>query len=172
LACFIKIDEEKLKPGAEKIQILSTLVEEHALAGLFIVSFLASTVLPIGSEAYVVLLISKGFSILPVIMVASVGNYMGACTTYYVGIKGRQDIIEKYFSISDEQLKKTDRLFARYGSFLLLFTWVPIIGDAITAAGGIMKLDFKIFSFYVFIGKTARYAVLAYLTAGTLMFFQ
>ncbi|WP_321430152.1 YqaA family protein [uncultured Methanolobus sp.] len=154
------------------IEIFSVLIEEHALTGLFIASFLASTILPIGSEAYVVLLISKGFNILPVIMVASVGNYMGACTTYYIGLKGRSDIIEKYFSISDEQLEKTDKLFARYGSFMLLFTWVPIIGDAITATGGIMKLDFRIFSFFVFIGKTARYIALAYITAGTLMFFR
>ncbi|MBP1910339.1 YqaA family protein [Methanolobus bombayensis] len=118
------------------------------------------------------MLISEGFNVLPVIMVASIGNYMGACTTYYVGLKGRKDIIERFFSISDEQLKKTDRLFARYGSFMLLFTWVPVIGDAITATGGILKLDFRIFSFFVFTGKAARYTALAYLTAGTLMFFQ
>jgi membrane protein YqaA with SNARE-associated domain len=35
-----------------------------------------------------------------------------------------------------------------------------------------MKLDFRIFSFFVFIGKTARYIALAYITAGTLVFFQ
>ena len=148
------------------------LIEEYSLAGLFIASFLASTILPLGSEAYVVLLISKGVNILAVIVVASIGNYLGACTTYYVGLKGRKDIIERFFSISDEQLKRTDGLFARYGAFMLFFTWLPIIGDAITATGGILKLDFTTFSIFVFIGKAARYTALAYLTAGTLMVFQ
>ncbi len=148
------------------IDQLFALAEENAFTGLFLASFLASTVLPLGSEAFVVMLISRGFNILPVIMVASIGNYLGACTTYYLGRKGRTDIIERFFSISREQLESTDSMFAKYGSFLLLFTWLPAIGDAITAAGGILKLDFKVFSFYVLIGKTARYTAIAFIAAG------
>ena len=154
------------------IEFLSGLIEEHAFIGLFITSFLASTILPLGSEAFVVLLISRGFDTLSVIMVASIGNYLGACTTYYVGLKGRTDVIERFFSISMEQLEKTDKMFAKYGSFLLLLTWMPIIGDAIAATGGVLKLDFKVFSFYVFIGKMARYATLSYITVSTLASIQ
>ncbi|WMW21474.1 YqaA family protein [Methanolobus mangrovi] len=150
------------------IDFLLGLIEEHAFLGLFITSFLASTILPLGSEVFVVLLISKGFDTFTIIMVASIGNYLGACTTYYIGLIGRRDIIERFFSISREQLEKTDKLFAKYGVFLLLLTWMPIIGDAIAAMGGILKLDFKVFSFYVFIGKMARYTVLSYITVGAL----
>ncbi len=150
------------------IESLSVSIEEHAFFGLFITSFLASTILPLGSEALVVLLISKGFDTLSVIMVASIGNYLGACTTYYIGLRGRMDIIERFFSISKKQLEKADQLFAKYGTFLLLLTWLPLIGDAIAATGGLLKLDFKSFSIYVFIGKMARYAALAYITLTTL----
>lgn len=150
------------------IEYLSGSIEEHAFLGLFITSFLASTILPLGSEALVVLLISKDFDTLSVIMVASIGNYLGACTTYYIGLRGRMDIIERFFSISKKQLEKADRLFAKYGTFLLLLTWLPLIGDAIAATGGLLKLDFKSFSIYVFIGKMARYAALAYITLTTL----
>ncbi|MGB3907387.1 MAG: DedA family protein, partial [Methanomethylovorans sp.] len=47
--------------------------------------------------------------------------------------------------------------FTKYGAYSLLFTWVPVIGDAITAMGGIMRLDFKTFSVFVLLGKLLRY---------------
>ncbi|SFM76917.1 YqaA family protein [Methanolobus profundi] len=153
------------------IELFTGFIEEHAFTGLFIASFLASTIFPLGSEAFVILLISKGFDPLSIIMVASIGNYLGACTTYYIGIRGRTDVIERYFSISKEQLERTDRLFSKYGAFLLIFTWLPLIGDAIAATGGVLKLDFKIFSFYVFIGKLARYVTITYITMSTMVFF-
>jgi membrane protein YqaA with SNARE-associated domain len=46
--------------------------------GLFIASFLASTILPFGSEGIVVLLVSQGFNTMTVVMVASIGNFFGA----------------------------------------------------------------------------------------------
>lgn len=153
------------------IELLSSLINEHAYTGLFIASFLASTILPLGSEVLVVLLINRGFDTVLIIMIASVGNYLGACTTYYLGLRGRTDVIEKFFSISEEQLKRTDRLFSKYGTFLLLFTWMPLIGDAIAATGGILKLDFKTYSIYVFMGKLARYMILAYITVSTMAIF-
>ncbi|MCQ6961826.1 YqaA family protein [Methanolobus chelungpuianus] len=141
-------------------------VSAYAYMSLFITSFLASTVLPIGSEALVILLIRSGYDLPVVVLVATTGNYLGACTTYYIGLKGRTGVIEKYLSISRKDLEKADRWFTRYGSYALLFTWVPLIGDAITASGGLLKLNFRIFSIYVFIGKFARYLVLAYIAAG------
>ncbi|MDP2217852.1 MAG: YqaA family protein [Methanolobus sp.] len=138
-------------------------VSIYTYLSLFITSFLASTVLPMGSEALVVLLIKSDHNFYAVVLLATIGNYLGACTTYYLGLKGRSGVIEKYMSISKKDLEKADRWFTRYGSYALLFTWLPLAGDAITAMGGLLKLDFRIFSFYVFIGKFARYLVLAYI---------
>ncbi|WP_406655634.1 YqaA family protein [Methanolobus sp. ZRKC2] len=138
-------------------------LSDYAYLSLFVASFLASTILPLGSETLVVILIRSGFDFLAVVMVATFGNYLGACTTYYIGFKGRSDVIEKYFSISKEQLEKADKWFGSYGPFLLLFTWLPFIGDVITASGGILKLDFKIFSIYVFLGKFLRYIAISYI---------
>jgi membrane protein YqaA with SNARE-associated domain len=138
-------------------------LSEYAYLSLFVTSFLASTVLPLGSETLVVVLIRSGFNFFAVVMVSTIGNYLGSCTTYYLGFKGRSDIIEKYFSISEKQLRKADSWFDKYGPFLLLFTWLPLVGDAITASGGMLKLDFRIFSIYVFIGKFLRYFAVSYL---------
>ncbi len=140
-------------------------VSGYTYLSLFITSFLASTVLPLGSEALVVLLIKSDHNFYAVVLLATFGNYLGACTTYYIGLKGRSGIIERYLSISAKELEKADRWFKRYGAYILLFTWVPLVGDAITVSGGLLKLDFRIFSIYVFIGKFARYLALAYIAA-------
>ncbi len=140
-------------------------VSGYTYLSLFITSFLASTVLPLGSETLVVLLIRSDHNFYAVVLLATIGNYLGACTTYYIGLKGRSGIIERYLSISAKELEKADRWFTRYGAYILLFTWVPLVGDAITVSGGLLKLDFRIFSVYVFIGKFARYLALAYIAA-------
>jgi len=79
------------------LEFLSSFIDNYGYLNLFILSFLASTVLPLGSEALVVALIYQGFSPFTVIMVATVGNYLGSCTTYYLGLKGRP-VLEKYLS--------------------------------------------------------------------------
>jgi membrane protein YqaA with SNARE-associated domain len=140
-------------------------VSMYTYLSLFITSFLASTVLPLGSEALVVLLIRSDHNFCAVVLLATLGNYLGACTTYYIGLKGRSGIIEKYLSISVKELERADRWFKRYGAYILLFTWVPLVGDAITVSGGLLKLDFSTFSIYVLIGKFARYLALAYIAA-------
>ena len=146
------------------LEFLNSFIYEYGYLNLFILSFLASTVLPVGSEALVIALIHQGFSPFNVIMVATAGNYLGSCTTYYIGLKGRP-VLEKYISPSPEQLEKSERLFKRYGVYTLLFTWVPGIGDAITMVAGFTHVSFKFFSILVFLGKFGRYFAIAYLTA-------
>jgi membrane protein YqaA with SNARE-associated domain len=147
-------------------ELINSLLADYGYMSLIITSFLASTILPFGSEGLVILLIYSNFDIFTVVMVASVGNYLGACTTYYIGLKGRTDIVEKHLSISKAQLGKAEKMFGKYGIYALLFTWLPGIGDAITAAGGLLNLPFKTFSIYVFSGKLARYVAVAYIASG------
>ena len=144
------------------LESLSLFIVNYGYLSLFVLSFLASTFLPIGSEALVVALISQGFRPFTIIMVATVGNYLGSCTTYYLGLKGRP-VLEKYLSPSHEKLKKSEKFLKKYGIYILLFTWVPGIGDAITMVAGLMQLPFRSFSVLVFLGKCGHYFALAYL---------
>ncbi|MCK4937071.1 MAG: DedA family protein [Methanosarcinales archaeon] len=130
---------------------------------LFFTSFLASTIFPLGSEALVVYLITQGHNIGTVVIIASIGNYLGAFTTYLLGWLGREKYLEKYLRMKQSELKRGEQIFKKYGAPILLFTWLPLVGDAIAAIGGIFKLNFVIFSIYVFIGKFIRYLVVAYL---------
>lgn len=143
------------------LESLSAFIADYGYLNLFVLSFLASTVLPFGSEALVVALVYQGFSPFAVVMVATAGNFLGSCTTYYLGLKGRH-VLERYLSPSPEKLEKSERLFNRYGIYTLLFTWVPGIGDVITMVAGLMQLPFRSFSVLVFLGKFGRYFALAY----------
>lgn len=143
------------------LESLESLLLDYGYTGLFLASFLASTILPFGSEGIVVILIYMGFNVPAVVLVASTGNFLGACTSYYIGLKGRS-YIEKYLRIGPEEIKKAEIYFSKYGSYALLFTWVPIIGDALTVAGGLLRLRFLIFSIFVFTGKFLRYLAIAY----------
>lgn len=146
------------------LESLSAFIANYGYLNLFILSFLASTVLPFGSEALVVALVYQGFSPFTVVMVATAGNFLGSCTTYYLGLKGR-NVLDKYLSPSPEKLEKSERLFKKYGVYTLLFTWVPGIGDVITMVAGLMQLSFRSFSVMVFIGKFGRYLAIAYSVA-------
>jgi membrane protein YqaA with SNARE-associated domain len=134
----------------------------YGYPGLFIASFLASTIVPFGSEGIVMFLIYKEFDLTSVVLVASVGNFLGACTSYYIGLKGRV-YVERYLRIDSNDIEKAEGYFGRYGSYMLLFTWVPLIGDAITVVSGLLRLKFSVFTILVFSGKFLRYLAIAYL---------
>jgi membrane protein YqaA with SNARE-associated domain len=157
------MQECKVREGVLMLESLSAFIANYGYLNLFILSFLASTVLPFGSEALVVALVYQGFNPFAVVMVATVGNFLGSCTTYYLGLKGR-DVLERYLSPSPEKLEKSERLFNKYGLYTLLFTWVPGIGDVITMVAGLMELPFRSFSVLVFLGKFGRYLAIAYST--------
>ena len=148
------------------LESIEAVLLNYGYPGLFLASFLASTILPFGSEGIVMLLIYKGFNVISVVMVASAGNFLGACTSYYIGLKGGV-YVERLLRISPEDIGKAEKYFSRYGSVVLLFTWLPLIGDALTVASGILRMRFPVFAVFVFAGKFLRYLAVAYL-AGVL----
>ena len=147
---------------------LQSLLLNYGYVGLFISSFLASTILPFGSEGIIILLVSQGFNAMAVVMIASIGNFFVACTSYYFGFMGR-GYMEKYLRIDQHDLETAEKYFSTYGSYVLLFTWVPLIGDAITVTGGLLRLKFTTFAVLVFVGKFLRYLAVAYLAGIVLL---
>jgi len=126
---------------------------------LFILSFLASTLLPLGSEWLLVVMVLRGHDTFILVGVATAGNYLGACTTYMVGIWGSSFLIQRVLRINDIARIKAEK----YGSWTLLFSWFPVIGDPICLAGGVLGVGFCRFSLLVFLGKLARYIIVAML---------
>jgi len=134
------------------------------LPALFIFSFLASTILPLGSEWLLVALLIQKHDPLPTVLIATIGNYLGACTSYAIGLYGGDFLIKKLLRNKDAERGRAERFFARYGSWSLLLSWLPVIGDPLCLAGGLLKVPFARFSILVASGKALRYSAVAWLT--------
>jgi len=130
-------------------------------AGLFAWSFLAATLLPLGSEAALIAIVRTEEQMLVPVIVATTGNYLGACTTYWVGRRAAQ-ALGKGQPEGETSDTRAARLLRRYGQPVLLLSWVPLIGDALVALAGGMRVPFLKFSFWTVLGKAARYVVVAW----------
>jgi membrane protein YqaA with SNARE-associated domain len=146
------------------MDILHSLADSPSLPALFLLSFLAATVLPIGSEWLLVVMILQGFSLVDVVLTASFGNFLGACTTYLIGIWGSDFLIRTVLRISDQQLNRAKTMYGTYGKWSLLLSWLPVIGDPLCLLAGIFRVGFGRFALLVFVGKFSRYAAVAVLS--------
>lgn len=131
---------------------------------LFLLSFLASTLVPLGSEWLLVTLVVSGFAPLPVVLVASVGNVLGACTSYVIGVYGSAFLTAKILRMDEQDCARAERFFTRYGSWSLLLSWLPVIGDPLCLVAGMLRVAFGRFVLLVATGKVARYAAVAWAT--------
>jgi membrane protein YqaA with SNARE-associated domain len=133
---------------------------QYGYAGLFIISFLAASLLPLSSELFVLAMPAVGYNIWLVGIVATAGNFMGALANYYVGKKGADFVMSRYFRVKQESWDRAKRFYHRWGAVALFFSWVPVIGDPLTAVAGTFNLNLSTFTFWVILGKGLRYLVL------------
>ena len=134
---------------------------------LFLTAFGAATILPGFSEVVLTtLLLEHPAAVVPVLLVASAGNTLGAVVNWLLGrfLLHWQD--RKWFPVSRRRLDQASALFQRHGYPLLLLSWVPIIGDPVTVAAGVLRARFLPFLILTLIGKAARYAVIAWVVLG------
>lgn len=136
---------------------------------MFLSAFLAGTVLPFSSEA--VLLACVGCGLDPVMSVLSTtaGNVLGGLTCYGIGHLGRMEWIERYLGVSQRQLDRAARFLHGRGAWMALFSFLPVIGDAILVLLGLMRASVGVVSLSMTIGKLLRYALLV---AGALGIYQ
>ncbi len=135
----------------------------YGLHGLFVLAFLAATVLPVASEGAVVALVLAGISPLACVAVATLGNTLGAVTTWGLGRWGSETLLTRVLGLKEADRVRARALFDRHGAWSLLLAWAPIIGDPLCAVAGLFGLRLSRFLPPVVLGKLGRYAVLAWL---------
>jgi len=128
---------------------------------LFAISFLAATVVPLGSEWLLIALLLQGLAPVPLVLTATAGNFLGALTTYLIGLYGGLWLIRRLLRIDERAQQRAERFFQRYGSWTLLLAWLPVIGDPLCLAGGLFRVPLFRFSLLVILGKLGRYAFIA-----------
>ena len=125
---------------------------------LFIAAFVSATLFPMGSEALLLYDLSLGYAALLLWLVATVGNTLGAMLNYWFGMKG-EGFLEKRGYLSKEKMQNAHTRFEKWGGWVLLLSWVPIIGDPLTFIAGILKYDIRKFVAIVALAKGVRYIV-------------
>ena len=130
---------------------------------LFAISFLAATILPFSSELTLAgLIATSNYDNLLLLIVASFGNVLGSVVNWILGFYSRNLTTKKWFPFKDRQIESSSKWFNKFGKWSLLFTWVPIIGDPLTLAAGLLRVKFIEFLILVSIGKVSRYFLIYY----------
>lgn len=121
------------------------------LAGLFLASFAAATLVPLPSEAALFAYL-KAFPERTAlgIAIATLGNTAGGMTSYLLG-----RLLPK------EPKQKTIHLLRRHGSAFLLLAWLPVVGDALCVAAGWLRIHWLPALCFMTAGRFARYIAVA-----------
>lgn len=133
---------------------------DHLLSALmlFVSSFVAATLLPAQSETLLVFLHIKG--VLPdsvLVLIATAGNVLGAMVNFVLGKYFAHFRDKKWFPISPKRFDQAISLFRKYGMWTLLFSWLPLIGDALPLIAGALNARVFWVVLLVTLGKMARY---------------
>ena len=135
------------------------IINQGGLWGLFLSSFLGATLLPGGSEVILALLAANGeHDNLTLLAVATLGNTLGGMSSLLIG----RMIAWRY---PTQKMTHPRRLRAmqhlqKWGSPLLLLSWLPIVGDPLCVAAGWLRIHGGLALFFIAAGKAARYAMI------------
>lgn len=132
---------------------------EAGLGGLFLSAFLAATLLPGGSElAFVAYLKWQPGSAWLALMVATLGNTLGGLTTVWLGRRLPVAPQGRHFP-------RLEAWMRRFGAFTLLFSWLPLVGDAMCLLAGWQRVAWLPATVYILLGKGLRYLALLWWVA-------
>ncbi len=112
---------------------------EFGYVGLLLISFLAASLFPISSEVAVGLMLATGYNPVLVVITATFGNYLGASLNFLVGKYGRKFFFSKWISVKPKTMKKAEGYYNKWGTPILLLSWLPVIGDPLTVVPGALR---------------------------------
>jgi len=130
-----------------------------SLWGLFLSAFVSSTLFPGGSEvALGVLAAQREHAPWLLLTIATTGNTLGAVTTWLLGyLLARR--LSPDARLSDRQRRAVEHA-RKWGSPILLLSWLPVVGDPLCFAAGYLRLSFLASLLFIALGKAARYAAI------------
>ena len=134
----------------------------YGYMGMLVAAFLAASILPFSSEAVMVGLQAAGLDPIFLIVYGTIGNVLGSMFNYTIGRMGKMEWIEKYLHVKKEDLDKAHRFMAGRGAWMGLLSVIPVVGDVITVALGLMRANVVIVVISVTISKLLRYVLLVY----------
>jgi membrane protein YqaA with SNARE-associated domain len=133
------------------------------LLSLFLGALLAATILPFSSELMLAAAVKAGAVPVPwLIAAATLGNVAGATVNWGLGRYARHWVGRRWFPVSAAQIDRAAQRFNRYGTWSLFFAFLPVVGDPLTVAAGMLQVPLPRFLILVTLGKAARYAFIGW----------
>ncbi|MGB0909831.1 MAG: YqaA family protein [Nitrospirales bacterium] len=133
--------------------------EDYTLGGLFLSAFISSTIFPGGSEVVLAYLVAqRTYDPWVLFGVATAGNTLGGMSSWLIGL-----LMSWRFPVSSMEKPRQQQAvesLQRWGSPLLLFSWVPVIGDPLCVAAGWLRVNGVTALVFIGVGKALRYAVI------------
>lgn len=139
--------------------------------GMFLSAFLAGSILPFSSEVVMVALLAVGVNPWVLFVAASAGNTLGGVSCYCVGRIASPEWLQRTFRIKDKHMLRARALVSRWGAWMGLLCWVPVIGDAILITLGIMRSRPLATNLTMLLGRTLRYAFVLFSALGVAQLF-
>ena len=152
-------------------QLLDILINYGAW-GMFISAFLAGSILPFSSESVMIALLAVGVNPWTLLFTASAGNTLGGITCYCIGRIASPEWLQRTFRIKDKHMIRARALVSRWGAWMGLLCWVPILGDAILVTLGIMRSHPLATNLTMLVGRTLRYAIVLFSSLGVTRLFS
>ncbi len=134
---------------------------------LFLATLLSASIIPLPSEPAIVLAL-KFLDPVTVFWIAMLGSTLGSISNYYIGAKGiRHFLVGRH----PKREKQARELIDKYGfTVLLIFPWIPFLGDPILIMAGVIKMDFKKFMVWITIARAIKIISLLYIGPPVLQF--
>lgn len=130
---------------------------EVGLTSVFVIGFIAATLVPIGSEPAVFAVVKANAALFwPAVMAATLGNTLGGVVNYWMGYGTKQ-------AFAKDKETRWFRWLERFGAKAMFWAWLPGVGDLLCSLGGWLKLPFWPCVFYMAIGKFLRYLMITFL---------
>jgi len=142
--------------------LVALALPRYSLTTVFVVALLSSTLLPLGSEPVVFGLIRLNPAMFwPVMLVATAGGTVGGGISWAVGY-GAERAYERV-TLHEPREHRALTWLQRFGPKACLLSWLPGVGDPLSAVAGWLRLPFWSCLVYMAIGKFFRYVIVTVL---------
>ncbi len=129
------------------------------LPAVFLIALVSATLLPLGSEPAVFLLVKADPSLFwPAVLVATVGNTLGGAISWWMG-RGAELAYERSLKHAPPNPRALAWL-QQFGAKACLLSWLPAVGDPLCAVAGWLRLPFWPCLAYMAVGKLCRYVLM------------
>ncbi len=153
------------------IQIWSEWVVTGGYLGIIVLMAMGSTPIPLPAEVVVppaAFLAAQGrLNLAGVILASTLGAYLGAAVMYWLSLwLGRPLVVKfgRFILFPPKKLDEAEHWLVRYEAGGIFFArLLPGVRHLISIPAGIVRMNFKVFSFMTLLGSAISCSILAYL---------